>query len=301
MELRHLRYFVAIAEEGSFTRAAERLWVAQPGLSTQIRRLESELGVRLFERHTRGVDLTDAGEVLLGRARAALTAADVAAGTGRDLEAGLLGGVRVGVSTDARWHGTSMLLAGFAREYDGVELSVLEAAGGALWRDLRDGRVDALLGPSAFGSPDLQALDLGSEPWVVLVGGGHRLAGIGPVQAGDLDGERIVVTGGRDDAAYVRAGADALASLDVAADVAAAGPWPVLLARVAAGEAPMLTTGAAALPPGVTARPLRPPRSLGFQLLWRQERPSPTLNAFIGLASQHAREVAVRPPLAVAA
>ena len=78
MELRHLRYFVAIAEERSFTRAAERLWVAQPGLSTQIRRLESELGVQLFERHTRGVDLTDAGELFLERARTALAAADIA-------------------------------------------------------------------------------------------------------------------------------------------------------------------------------------------------------------------------------
>src|SRR5271167_2601665 len=69
MELRHLHYFVAIAEERSFTRAAERLWVAQPGLSTQIRRLETELGIKLFERHTRGVDLTSAGELFLECAR----------------------------------------------------------------------------------------------------------------------------------------------------------------------------------------------------------------------------------------
>src|SRR5205814_559626 len=81
-----LRYFVAIAEERSFTRAAERLWVAQPGLSTQIRRLESELGIQLFERHTRGVDLTDAGELFLERARTALAAADAARATGHDLE-----------------------------------------------------------------------------------------------------------------------------------------------------------------------------------------------------------------------
>jgi DNA-binding transcriptional LysR family regulator len=79
MELRHLRYFVAIAEERSFTRAAERLWVAQPGLSSQTRRLEAELGVQLFDRHSRGVDLTDAGKLFLERARAVLAAADAAA------------------------------------------------------------------------------------------------------------------------------------------------------------------------------------------------------------------------------
>jgi DNA-binding transcriptional LysR family regulator len=302
MELRHLRYFVAIAEERSFTRAAERLWVSQPGLSTQIRRLERELGVRLFERHTRGVNLTGAGEVLLGRARAALAAADVAADTGRDLEAGLAGRLSLGLSTDARWHGTSALLEQFASDYDGVELSVLEGNGGTLWRDLRDGRIDALLGPSAFASPDLHALDLGTEPWVVLAGAGHRLAGIGPVELPDLRGERIVVTGGRDDAAYGRATGDVLASLDVAADVVAAGPGPALLASVAGGKALMLTSGASALPHGVTARPLRPRRSLAFQLLSRQEPPSPTLNAFIRLASQHARrDSAIRPQLAVAA
>src|SRR5207248_1403681 len=107
MELRHLRYFVAIAEERSFTRAAERLWVAQPGLSTQIRRLESELDVQLFERHTRGVDLTDAGELFLERARIALAAADVARSTGHDLAEGLVGSIRLGIVTGAGWPGTS--------------------------------------------------------------------------------------------------------------------------------------------------------------------------------------------------
>src|SRR5208283_4403329 len=103
MELRHLRYFVAIAEERSFTRAAERLWVAQPGLSTQMRRLEAELGVQLFERHTRGVDLSQAGKLFLERARVAIAAADTAAATGRDLDAGVIGSVRLGVAGGARW------------------------------------------------------------------------------------------------------------------------------------------------------------------------------------------------------
>src|SRR4051794_24720266 len=98
MELRHMRYFLAIAQERSFPRAAERLWVPQPRLSTQIRRLESELGVQLFERHTRGVDITDAGELFLERARTALAAADVARATGRDLEEGLVGSVRLGIA-----------------------------------------------------------------------------------------------------------------------------------------------------------------------------------------------------------
>ena len=143
MELRHLRYFIAIAEEGSFTRAAERLWVAQPGLSTQIRRLEAELGVQLFERHTRGVEVTPAGLLFLERARVAVAAAEAARATGRDLEAGVVGSVRLGVAGEARWRHVSDLLARFGQERPGVEVTVLEAHGGTLWRDLRDGRLDA--------------------------------------------------------------------------------------------------------------------------------------------------------------
>src|SRR5271154_5792716 len=150
MELRHLRYFVAVAEERSFTRAAERLWVAQPGLSTQIRRLESELGVRLFDRHARGGDLTDAGSLLLERARGALAAADVAGATGEDVRTGLSGTLRLGVSSGPSWSATPVLLRQFTAGRPQLELTVMQGPGGALWRDLRDGRLDALIAPAAF-------------------------------------------------------------------------------------------------------------------------------------------------------
>ena len=299
MELRHLRYFVAIAEERSFTRAAERLWVAQPGLSTQIRRLESELGVQLFERHTRGVDLTGAGELFLERSRTALAAADAARATGRDLEAGLVGSVRLGLATGAGWPGTSALLGEFGRERPAVELTVVESYSGTLLRDLRDGRLDAMIAPSVFGSAELRRVRLGREPWLVLAGPSHRLAGSGPVAAPELEGERFVVTGHRDGAAYDRFVADTLAALGVTAALERGGPGPAVLAAVAAGDALAQTTRPDATIGGVVARPVSPARRVEFALLWRDETPAPALGELIRCAETGAG--APRPMLAAVA
>lgn len=301
MELRHFRYFVAIAEERSFTRAAERLWVAQPGLSTQIRRLEAELGVKLFERHTRGVDLTEAGELFLDRARVAVAAAEAAGATGRDLEAGVIGSLRLGVATGARWRRTAHLLQRFSRERPGVELTVLEAYGGTLWRDLRDGRLDALIAPLGHASADLRTRELGSEPWVVLVGTGHRLAGIGPIAAEDLDGVPLAVTSHRDGVALDRAIADQLDDLGVSAKLVPGPPEPASHASVAENDVVALTTGPGALPAGVIARPLVPRRELSFQLLWRDGTPSPALAGFVSLATAVAGRPAPTRSLAAAA
>jgi DNA-binding transcriptional LysR family regulator len=290
---------VAIAEERSFTRAAERLWVAQPGLSTQIRRLESELGVRLFERHTRGVDLTDAGELFLERARAALVAADVARSTGHDLEEGLVGSVRLGIFTGAGWPGASALLGRFGRERPAVELTVVEAYGGTLLRDLRDGRLDAMIAPSEFGSADLPRVRLGREPWLVLAGRGHRLAGAGPVAGPELDGQRFVVTGHRDGAGYDRLVADTLGAIGVTAALERGGPGPAMLAAVAAGDALALTTMPDVAVGGVVARPVSPVRRVEFALLWRDETPAPALDELIRCAE--GRTGAPRPTLAVVA
>jgi DNA-binding transcriptional LysR family regulator len=303
VELRHLRYFVAIAEERSFTRAAERLWVAQPGLSTQIRRLETELGIQLFERHTRGVDLTDAGEIFLERARVALAAAEEARATGRDLKLGLVGSVRLGIATAARWSAVPSLLETFAEQRPDVEVTVVESHGGTLLRDLRDGRLDALLAPSVFGSSDLRRVQLGQEPWAVLVGPGHRLAGTGPVSAEALDGEQIVVTGHRDGAWYDRVVAETLSGLGVTAVLQRGGPGPALFGAVSGGEALALSTAAGAADSEVVARRLDPARDLSFELLWRDGTPAPALSEFIRAAEAHADPPRSEPSpvLAVAA
>jgi DNA-binding transcriptional LysR family regulator len=281
VELRHLRYFVAIAEERSFTRAAERLWIAQPGLSAQVRRLEAELGIQLFHRHTRGVDLTAAGELFLERARAALAAAEEARSTGRDLEAGLVGTVRLGIAAEAPARLVPSLLTAVGRDRPDVELTVLESYSGTLLRDLRDGRLDALLAPSVFGSAELRSLRLGSEPWVVLVGPGHRLATPGPLGADELRGEPIMVTGHRDGAGYDRAVAETLTGLGITPVLRPGGPRPALYAAVAAGAAIALTTAAAATGGELLARPLEPTRRVRFALLWRDETPAPALREFI--------------------
>jgi DNA-binding transcriptional LysR family regulator len=299
MELRHLRYFVAIAEERSFTRAAERLWVAQPGLSTQIRRLESELGVQLFKRHTRGVELTDAGELFLERARTALAAADIARSTGRDLEEGLVGSVRLGVVTGAGWPGTAALLGHFGRERPAVELTVVESYGGTLLRDLRDGRLDAVIMPSQFGSAELRRVRLGRERWLVLAGPGNRLAGSGPVTAPELEGQRFVVTGHRDGAGYDRLVADTLRALGVTAALERGGAGPAMLAAVAAGDALVLATTPDVAVGGVVARAISPAHRVEFALLSRDQTPAPALNELIRCAE--ARAAAPRPMLAAVA
>jgi DNA-binding transcriptional LysR family regulator len=301
MELRHLRYFVAIAEERSFTRAAERLWVAQPGLSSQIRRLESELGVRLFDRHTRGVDLTDAGELFLERARATLAAAEEARATGRDLEAGLIGSVRLGLAIETPAALTPSLLAAFARSHPDVEVTVIESYGGTLLRDLRDARLDAVIAPSLFGSPELRSLRLGSEPWVVLVGRGHHLWTPGPLDAGTLRGEPIVVTGHRDGAGYDRSVAELLTALDGAPELVHGGPGPALRTAVAAGEAVALTTAAARTDGEQLVRPLEPVRRIRFALLARDETPAPALRELFNTAEATAGVRQLAPPVLAAA
>ena len=213
MELRHLKYFVAVAQEQSFTRAAEQLWIAQPGLSQQIRALERELGVQLLERHSRGVIVTEAGELFLDKARAALAAVDAALATGRDAAAGVLGHLRVGVGTHARCELGPKLLEAFRAQRPSVEVTVMEAHSETLLRDLRHDRLDAAVVLGPVRSTELQSACLREERVLVAVSESHPLAARTHIQAQDLHGETVVISGDRDASDYDQRVHELLATL----------------------------------------------------------------------------------------
>src|SRR5262245_4137385 len=155
MELRHLRYFVAVAHEGHITRAAERLHIAQPPLSQQIKALESEIGAPLFERHPRGVALTDAGRSFLGDAEAILASVDQAAQRARRSARGETGRIAVGFTTSAPFH---PLVARAIREFRGarpdVSFVLEESSSGDLLAGLREERLDIAFIRSGLPEPE---------------------------------------------------------------------------------------------------------------------------------------------------
>ena len=142
-ELRQLRYFVAVAEAGSFTRAAERLHIAQQSLSQQIRTLEAQLGATLLVRSSRGVALTDAGAVLLREARPVLAQAERAVEAVQRAARGEQGELRVGFLSSVANHEMPPVVRTFRERHPGIALQTEDAAIGALVEGLREGRLDA--------------------------------------------------------------------------------------------------------------------------------------------------------------
>jgi DNA-binding transcriptional LysR family regulator len=142
MELRHLRYFMAVAEELHFGRAAERLNMAQPPLSQQVRALEDELGVRLFERSSRRVRLTEAGEIFEGRARRILESADMAVDEARRAARGELGRVTVGIMSSAMLPTFPPILRHYRAGRPDVEVAFAQLHSNEQLDAVREGRID---------------------------------------------------------------------------------------------------------------------------------------------------------------
>src|ERR1041385_4436604 len=173
MELRHLRYFVAVAEELNFRRAAERLRLAQPALSSQIKSLEDELELRLLERTTRSVKLTHAGRVLLEEARAVLSAAAQAEQRARGAGHGLVGMLRVGVIAPAANAWLAGILRAFHQRFPGVQLSLFDLTSPEQLHRLHNGELDAGLLRPPVGFPELAGANRSAEHTAELQTGLH--------------------------------------------------------------------------------------------------------------------------------
>src|SRR5689334_3233572 len=144
MDLRQLRYFVAVAEEGHITRAAERLDTQQPPLSRLIKTIEQELDVQLFRRKARGVELTEAGRAFLEKARAALANVDEAVVTARRTARGELGRICIGVVPSAAFHPlVPSVIHSFRKAFPLVSMTLDEAQSDALIQQIKGERIDA--------------------------------------------------------------------------------------------------------------------------------------------------------------
>jgi DNA-binding transcriptional LysR family regulator len=186
-----LRYFLAVAELGSFSKAAARVNVTQPTLSVGIAKLEAQVGARLFERTTRRVSLTPAGSRFLGHARRITQEYEAAL---REVaEAPRRKRVRAGILSTIPARDLERLVAHHAKHADGEELELLDSTERDIANRLSDGRLDAAL---TIMRPSLESFaqeKMRTEPYVLFVGAGHKLARAENIEGGELAGETMIV------------------------------------------------------------------------------------------------------------
>jgi DNA-binding transcriptional LysR family regulator len=194
MELRHLRYFVAVAEEQNITRAAARLRVSQPPLSRQIRDLEEELGVELLTRSARAVRLTEAGRVFLGEARAVLLRADDAVRSARAVGSGASGDLDVGYAPSLAVDLLPRALQTFQEDCPGVRVRLHDLSTEELLAGVRDGDLHAalLVHPGAKALRGVSFEVLRAYPVCVAVGPAHALARSRSITLARLRTERLI-------------------------------------------------------------------------------------------------------------
>lgn len=282
-ELRLIRYFVAVAEEGNFTRAAERLHMAQPPLSAAVRQLEQQLGVALLDRSSRQVRLTAAGEKMLARGRELLAQADSVVRDVQAVERSPSGLLRCGLSPAARFELAPELLERWSSAAPGVMLHTSEGTTGALLRDVRQGRLELAVVFCPSDLDGLASMRLRAEPVVAHLRSDHPLASRPQVALQELAEETLLVAGGRDSPGYTAA---------VIAACRAAGfeprtrpdPYPDLgtqAVREGLGIVLYVRTAFGPRLEGSVLVPLEPVVTFPFVLVWREDARSAALSAVL--------------------
>jgi DNA-binding transcriptional LysR family regulator len=197
LELKHLASFVAVAEQLSFVRAAQQIHLSQPALSGQIRKLEEELGVQLFQRNRRTVRLTEAGAVFLGEARATLTRAGVAVDRAQKAAKGEFGRLRVGFVSTAALEIVPRIAVAYRKRYPEVALELQNAQTATQVSRLLARTLDVGLVRLPLRHENLSLTVIHREPFVAILPKGHALAKKSALRIADLRAENFVAYGRR--------------------------------------------------------------------------------------------------------
>ncbi|WP_328718661.1 LysR substrate-binding domain-containing protein [Streptomyces sp. NBC_00247] len=300
MELRHLRGFVAVAEELHFGRAARRLRMAQPPLSRQIRGLEKELGVQLFERSTRSVRLTGAGESFLEPVRRVLAGLDTAVGVARAAGRGEYGRVTIGFAGASSHETLPKLTRAVRAAHPGLELVMTGQtyANVALAR-VADGSLDLGFVRLPVSRPGVAHRVIGEEELICALPCDHPLAGLPAVPLGALADEPFVSFPADAGSTVRDAMEQACAAHGFAPHVVQEAPDSyTIMALVAAGVGVTLTVSSCGhiQQNGLVHRPLAgPPVRRHTALAWREDNPSAALRAVLAVAAQALPTPPVRP------
>jgi DNA-binding transcriptional LysR family regulator len=292
MELRHLRYFVSVAELLSFRSAARRLRVAQPSLSRQVRDLEDEIGAPLFERDRRHVALTDAGRVLLDRARGVLANADAALQAARDAARGVSGALRIGNIGPLSAAFLPESLVAFREKFPRVEIEIVALGPEEQRAALLDGRIEV-----AFQALNGDRIDprLSVRPVVrsgvsVVLPARHRLAHERSAPMTALANETLLIYRPPQGAGYetwVRRVCQEIGGFTPRLRRPAVDDWNALFGMVVGGVglALMPSAGLSHMPArkGWVARPLRPRPVFEISAVWKASNPSTLLANYLSL------------------
>jgi DNA-binding transcriptional LysR family regulator len=289
MELRQLRSFIAVAEELHFRRAADRLHLAQPSVSQQIRTLEAELGVTLFDRNRRGATLTAAGEALLPEARDLLARADRAASKTRATGIGQRGRLRLSLTRSLTGGLAGAIVDEYRARYPEVEVELSVGNTMLHVEQLHGGDIDVGFVRPPLEDPGLEELSLGREPMVCVLPKGHSLTKRKMVRREDLREEPLV---------WWPESHGPGAWREVRRDVYGDPPWtPIartepeeerIVHAVAEGAGIsfiMLERSRSLRIPGAVYRRFAPPEpSMGIAIAWRRGDTLPTLQRLLELA-----------------
>lgn len=299
MELRHLRYFLAVAEELNFSRAAHRLHIAQPPLSQQIRQLEEELGLQLLERGSRPLRLTEAGRHFQTEALAILAKLEQAVAGTRRIGRGEVGWIGIGYVSSAMNLLLPPVLRRFHAEHPGVEVLLYEITPSEQPAALLDRRIHVGFARPGVDNTELVEESLYDEPIAVALPSDHRWANRSEIAIAELADEPVVLYGGR--------GSRGIDSSFLLSLFRAGGVEPKVavqaqyaesaLGLVAAGLGVALTAAGFGLTPrsGVSFVPVTPPTAcVPMKVAYRPAERSPIVLALLKIAREVAADLPVR-------